>query len=695
MLRNVTKSSASCGNLSLEPSLTSSSTHVFLLKGFSTWLDTRHLPNNPTTLSEDVSSPRPSQAPCTSRFVSTRYSPRSNEPQRPESAQLPRYLRRQSLQKKAPAGEPASERRRAKSSPANSSFSRREPKSSKAPATHRSRHYDASTEKSKSEMRLLEPHILSERLRKLCGAGKVDDAVVMLKNAPLDAQNTPVWNTLIWEALKGSRYQLAYQLFVDMKRRGFGPTSRTYQTFFNGLSRIEEWSTYPKQLANARTLYEGYKRHVSFVKRADHQDPELTPNPLAGYIRLLGNAGEYQEIFDVYYAMDQDGPMAPNQLVWSSLFQAIAHARSDTVEGSVKVASDARLLWNQMIKAIKKNPNNAPDSYTISSALSALSGGTQVDADLAFKIVAEYYGLHAGNAISMAGILTLGPEALNSILKLCNRTKNYEYAVQFFQQVKRRPKDIGGISILDRMHMEEILKADLALNGPGLGYHAVNTLEWMLRQEITSENGPKIRPALSTYNLVMQACWRSADWNSAVRTFELMTGFHAHDFMDGAVAEIPRLDKRGPGRNLPPNAEIMSSMVRTAFATKNRADMRQVLRIIDYIGLDELTHANAVAGKNETMKAVKHRALFGKKMAEAVSEAYDYIMQDNGKYAKPHEAAKWAYLVKQAKSMNWDGSVVKMPNTAGRIAESVKREGRPKYSRTDSERSISRQSSRT
>jgi hypothetical protein len=39
----------------------------------------------------------------------------------------------------------------------------------------------------------------------------------MLKNAPLDAQNTPVWNTLIWECMKAKRFKLAYQLFIDVR----------------------------------------------------------------------------------------------------------------------------------------------------------------------------------------------------------------------------------------------------------------------------------------------------------------------------------------------------------------------------------------------------------------------------------------------------------------------------------------------
>lgn len=64
--------------------------------------------------------------------------------------------------------------------------------------------------------RLLEPHILSQRIKKLCDELQLDAAVEMLKNAPKDAQSTPVWNTLIWEALKAERWNLAYKLYTDV-----------------------------------------------------------------------------------------------------------------------------------------------------------------------------------------------------------------------------------------------------------------------------------------------------------------------------------------------------------------------------------------------------------------------------------------------------------------------------------------------
>lgn len=65
-------------------------------------------------------------------------------------------------------------------------------------------------------MRLLEPHVLSLRLKRLCNSGKIDEAILMLKNAPLAAQNTPVWNTMIHEAMKAQRYSLSYQLYIDV-----------------------------------------------------------------------------------------------------------------------------------------------------------------------------------------------------------------------------------------------------------------------------------------------------------------------------------------------------------------------------------------------------------------------------------------------------------------------------------------------
>ena len=104
--------------------------------------------------------------------------------------------------------------------------------SPRVPPTHRSRHYDPSNEVPKANIRLLEPHVLSKRLKTLCDSNKVDEAVHMLKNTPLDAQNTQVWNTLMWEALKAKRFKLSYQLFIDVS---------IFKSFFLLISKLIFW----------------------------------------------------------------------------------------------------------------------------------------------------------------------------------------------------------------------------------------------------------------------------------------------------------------------------------------------------------------------------------------------------------------------------------------------------------------------
>ena len=68
-----------------------------------------------------------------------------------------------------------------------------------------------------TEKRLLKPHVLSARLTSLCEEGKLDEAIDMLKNMPLDAQNVSVWNTLVHHAGRRNRFQLAYQLHIEVR----------------------------------------------------------------------------------------------------------------------------------------------------------------------------------------------------------------------------------------------------------------------------------------------------------------------------------------------------------------------------------------------------------------------------------------------------------------------------------------------
>ncbi|GLB33804.1 putative PPR repeat family protein [Lyophyllum shimeji] len=505
----------------------------------------------------------------------------------------------------------------------------------------RSRHLDASKEQaSKSTIRLLEPHVLSARLKKLCDANKIDEAVSMLKNSPRDAQNTPVWNTLIWESMKAKRFNLAYQLYTDMKRRGFSPTARTFQTMFTGLSKIEDWSTHTKQLKNAHSIYDAFQRYMKSVRQHDPESAELTSNPLANYVKILGYNGLYQEIFDVYYALPSEGPLSPNEFVYTAMFEALASTPS--VEGLTvphyQHAANAKLLWTLMQKALRKIPAFTVDTHLVTSAIAALSRGHTPEFELAFTIVRDYYGLCAPGDPPSKGSLPLSQQSLDVILKLCNISKKYALCGDFLQQVKRRPDDRGGVNLLDHGHLNEVLKARIAAPDKGTAYACLETLEWMLRQEIVGRNGSKIRPNTVTYNLVLTACWRDGDWRSAARVFDLMTGYHSHDFMDGAVSPQPRRDARSVGRNLDPPPETLSSLLRTALTSRDRANVRQCLRILDYLQVDQLLAMD----NGDPNRGARAKAYFIKKLASAIVEAVQFVQ---GASSKPsREMGRWKRL---------------------------------------------------
>jgi len=168
-------------------------------KVFSTWLGAHPLPQSPPSRGDLA---EPSSNISTWGHYTRRFTSRKHSAKEAEVAPLPRFLRRQQQFQSKPT--------------TSGSVKGKRPESNPVPTTFRSRHYDPAKEVPKTGLKPLEPHVLSARLKTLCDEGKVDNAVFMLKNAPLDAQNTQVWNTLIWECLKVKRYQLAYQLFVDV-----------------------------------------------------------------------------------------------------------------------------------------------------------------------------------------------------------------------------------------------------------------------------------------------------------------------------------------------------------------------------------------------------------------------------------------------------------------------------------------------
>lgn len=438
-----------------------------------------------------------------------------------------------------------------------------------------------------------------------------------------------------------------------MKRRGFSPTTRTFQTMFNGLSRIEDWSAYPKQLGNVQLLFNAYMRHIESLFKDDPKSEEISSSPLALYMKILGDAGRYQDIFDVYYDLDPKGALKPDHLVYTAMFQALSPLRIpygvDSEAATEQNASSAKHLWMQMLKDSKRN-NFAVDSHLVAAAILSMCKGRPADQEFAFGIARDYLAIpkdpKAGS--KQLALIPLSSPTLAAVLMLCRSSGKHQLCIDIFDEVRQR---YGATSIVDRGHVEDVFRSRSTIDPPpSSADYELSILDWMIVTDAL-RSGKKLddplRPLMSTFLLTLAACLRTTDFRSAVRTFELITGFHGHDFMDGSEASNPRFDQRSANRNHPPTAENLSFVVRTAVKGGNKADMRQALRMVHSCNFDNLVYGKADSAEaSKSKKALKNLLYHGEKLASSVLDAIDHLLRNSTERDRPSpsDLVKWREL---------------------------------------------------
>ncbi|OSD04313.1 hypothetical protein PYCCODRAFT_1476342 [Trametes coccinea BRFM310] len=499
--------------------------------------------------------------------------------------------------------------------------------------------------------RLLQPHVLSQRLSRMCQDGKLDEALEYLKTLPLDAQNTSVWNTLISQAKEQQRFRLAYQIFVEMKRRGFKPTLYTYTTLMAAFMKVESWETRTKLYDSVHKTYQYYLDFVNAVKEHNPTSPQISVAPINGYIGVLSRAGDYQRVFDVWNSMDEEGPLAPDAKTYTSLFlTCIRRAQSADKEEAQSVreraASDARLVWRHLTKRVERGDNIVPDTIAIDAFIRCLAMGRPADHIVAFDVLRDYVGLAKPGETAPPPRVELTSNLLQDVLWLCQMAQKPRLCIHFVQQIMETKPEI-----LDRGHMDHVLNAYGTLSSMGSitePERALQTVEWMIEREVAHGGDWRIRPGLSTFTLVLIACWRGKDWDTAVRTFELMTGYRGEDFTDETVAKArasrkdstPHFQKRSQGRNITPDAAATASLLRTAFETERPEAMRQCLRIVQRLGLARLLDDSAQPPEEDGSQRgrgrfAKDRVFYMHKTAQSVVEIVDQLVPKKTEESKP------------------------------------------------------------
>jgi hypothetical protein len=387
------------------------------------------------------------------------------------------------------------------------------------------------------------------------------------------------------------------------------------------------------------TAYDQLLVHFEKLKLKNPESKDITPWPINGFLTLLGKAHHFSKMWDVFFNME--GRLAPDEHTYTVMLRALqrrtsldqqpvksdfeteeaevlemiekerwedqfgidgvpeeqwgvnAKEKDQNVQESVhyKNASDARILWESLIKANKNDPGGIPiTSYLIAPTLHLLARGRPTDHILAFEIISQYVPIKSpkDEVVKKSPVaVDLNGPLLFAVLEVCIRSARSELAIEYFQQIA---EDKEMKKIIDSGHMMYIMRA-AAMRRTSKGQvhdarEAISVLQWMLRQPRSRELGDgvdKLAPKIHHFVYALTAAWRGADMASALTVLELMTGLERARFM----VPVPAIKLNGTDWPSPKfagctwNVTCMALMVNTAEATQERGNMRIAMRVLN------------------------------------------------------------------------------------------------------------------
>jgi hypothetical protein len=390
-----------------------------------------------------------------------------------------------------------------------------------------------------------------------------------------------------------------------MKRRKIAPTTSTFLTVLVGVTKIEDWTKHTALLKRVHAVYQQCLAHLENLRHKNPHHPDLIPWPINAYIKVLGNANMWPQMFDVFRSMKDYAP--PDETTYAIMLQLlqnrkdlksefykvdstldneiekweVAHgvaegeqlapARSETqitdsgdvknVENGVsskkqvdrRNAHEARILWDTLIKYAsipgKVQTKVHVNEHHVEAMLRLMARGGPDDQHFGFNIVRAYLPplrLSGEKKVKdkPPNTVKINKYTLDATLELCNLSGKPGAAIDFFR-ILTDPSEKELWKVLDEKHMSRIFEAYAnVISSHGVlsdGREAVAVLEWMFGC-VKEKGQARLMPNMQHCMYVLTAAANGGDVSSALRVYELMTGHQRGEFMDGAPPPKQRPD---------------------------------------------------------------------------------------------------------------------------------------------------------
>ena len=391
-----------------------------------------------------------------------------------------------------------------------------------------------------------------------------------------------------------------------MKRRRIAPTTSTFLTVLVGVIKIEDWTKNTALLKRVHTAYQQCLAHLENLRHKNPHHPDLIPWPINAYIKVLGNAKMWPQIFDVFWSMKDYAP--PDETTYAIVLQLLRNRKdlksefskgdsivdeeiekwedehgvaeaeqltsarseedipgSDNLKSSEddvpsekqvdhRNAQDARIIWDALIKCASDTGNVGSririNEHHVEAMLRLMARGGPDDQRFGFNIVRAFLpplrlsGEKKAKDIPQ-NTVKINKYTLDATLELCNLSGKPGAAIEFFRIITDPSGKSDLWKVLDEKHMTHVFKAYANV----ISSHGVlsDGREAVAVLEwmfgcVKEKGQTDLTPTMHHCIYVLTAAANGGDVSSALRVYELMAGRQRGEFMDGAPPPKKRLD---------------------------------------------------------------------------------------------------------------------------------------------------------
>ncbi|KAG2174581.1 hypothetical protein INT44_006844 [Umbelopsis vinacea] len=325
-----------------------------------------------------------------------------------------------------------------------------------------------------------DPYLLSNKVSRLIKIGKHDEAMDLVKNAPIRLQSEVVWNQLISGQASQGKCNGAFKTLNEMKRRGFNPNEVTFTNLMTALAKNPSESS----VARANDLYVTMQES-GFISKIHF-------NALLNVYARCEAHREMMRLFDAMLESD----VSPDKVTYSTLFNAFARQQIGTFE-EIAMIWDRAQAQMAMLDNDKRAATLKMDDKMMASFLNAITNTGTLAKHYHMGLAAfdECYGLRISKRGRNPKLLDedraiLSPTAVSfrSVLLLLNKARKFGLANEYIDELYGKIKpDTPALNAIVAIRYSEQKYSD-----------AIDCLKKM--QELG------LRPNASSFDMFIRSC---------------------------------------------------------------------------------------------------------------------------------------------------------------------------------------------